>query len=235
MQGEWVRFGAVNVIQGSPLVIGHTTSWHYSGVIIGDFFIGPDCKIYEITGMYKTGQAGPKPIGSERITIRSLAGADEYEGNTETGGNYSIVRNWSNTTNSLIAAKIAELFKASAFDAGGAKTGVLGDVSFGMKGQAGELEYDISGFYAGHVPNGGTLLRVPFMREVTFSSSLGGATFEAGLTPEKNATLYIRKNSVPVASFQFAPGAASGTITAAAADVVCQAGDILEIVCQEDV
>ena len=44
MQGEWIRSGTVTVTQGEALVIGIATAWQISGVIIGDFFIGPDGK-----------------------------------------------------------------------------------------------------------------------------------------------------------------------------------------------
>ena len=118
MQGEWVRIGSVQVVNGSPIVHGNATAWRYAGVIVGDFFVGPDEKFYEITAVYEVG-AGVGDTAYERIVIRSITGVDEYAGTTDAAGVYAIVRNWSNTTNSILAAKIADLLQTGLLLPGG--------------------------------------------------------------------------------------------------------------------
>jgi len=118
MQGEWLRLGTVAVTEGSPLVTGTAVSWAICDVTVGDFFVGPDEKLYEVVAFYKVGE-GPTPFEKERILIRSLSGLDAYQGVTNAAGSYSIIRNWTNTTNATIALKITELFKASVFSPGG--------------------------------------------------------------------------------------------------------------------
>lgn len=111
MQGEWIRNGSVSVVQGSTIVTGILTAWQYSGAVVGDFFIGPDEEMYEITGVYKIGEGIVGNLAHERLTIQNIGGIGGYQGETVTSGPYCIIRNWSNTTNAVLAARIAELLK----------------------------------------------------------------------------------------------------------------------------
>lgn len=111
MQGEWVRGGYVSVTNGSNLVTGYETTWEINGIIVGDIFGGPDGKIYEITSAFKKGLTGPGNVSNERITIRTISGVDAYRGPTGTSEQHCIVRNWSNTTNTVLAARLAKVLK----------------------------------------------------------------------------------------------------------------------------
>lgn len=121
-QGAWIRSSSapastVHEVQGSANVHGINTTWELQGVAIGDIFVGTLGGLYEITAFFAIGAlGGPEgalvPSTQEWIQIKDLTGAATYNEATNTGGSYAIMRNWSNTTNATLAAKLAALLSS---------------------------------------------------------------------------------------------------------------------------
>lgn len=71
----WYRTGTVSVTNGATTVTGSGTNW-IDGAAVGEAFIGPDAKVYEIAAV----------ISATQITL-----ATAYQGTTQTGQSYQIV------------------------------------------------------------------------------------------------------------------------------------------------
>ena len=71
----WYRTGTASVTNGSTTVTGSGTNW-IDGAAVGEAFIGPDAKVYEIASI----------VSATQITL-----ATAYQGTTQTGQSYQIV------------------------------------------------------------------------------------------------------------------------------------------------
>lgn len=91
--GQWYRDGTVAVVQGSAEVTGTTTLWS-TQVKAGDLFTITGAKFYEVLSIATNGA----------LTLRT-----PYLEETLTGVGYAIVRNFTGTMQSDIAAKLADL------------------------------------------------------------------------------------------------------------------------------
>lgn len=89
----WYRNGTVTVTSGSKNVAGVDTLWT-SQASVGDVFTIDGTKIYEIESI----------ADNTHLTLKTA-----YSGSTASGAAYSIVRNFTSTTNAGLAAKISAL------------------------------------------------------------------------------------------------------------------------------
>ena len=82
----WYRTGTVSVTNGSTTVTGSGTNW-IDGAAVGEAFIGPDAKVYEIASI----------ASATQITL-----ATAYQGTTQTGQSYQIVPSQSYIRDDLV-------------------------------------------------------------------------------------------------------------------------------------
>ncbi len=97
----WYRDGKVAVTTGNKTIVGNGTLW-LSQARQGDIFIGPDNGIYEITAV----------TDDTHINVKTVAGVEAYQGATLGNQNYSVIRNFAETTNADLAAKYVTLMNA---------------------------------------------------------------------------------------------------------------------------
>lgn len=105
----WYRTGTVSVTNGSTTVTGSGTNW-IDGAAVGEAFIGPDAKVYEIASI----------ASATQITL-----ATPYQGTTQTGQSYQIVPSQSYIRD--LAAQAATLVSSYGTAMTSAGQGAFGD------------------------------------------------------------------------------------------------------------
>jgi len=94
----WYRTGTVAVTNGNATIVGTGTLWTLNSNA-GDIFIGPDLAQYEISAV----------TDDTHINVKTLAGVAGYAGSTLSNQNYAIIRNFTSTLSSQLAAQLTTL------------------------------------------------------------------------------------------------------------------------------
>lgn len=91
---RWYRIGKVNVTNKSTAVVGTDTYWASAGLHPGDIFSIDDTKSYEVDSI----------IDNTHLTLKTA-----YTGSTANGVIYSIIRNFTSSTQAENAAQVTDL------------------------------------------------------------------------------------------------------------------------------
>lgn len=89
--------------------------------------------------------------------------------------------------------------------------------------------YDIGASYIGVPPASEPLLRIPFVRSVTFADDFSGSHGVVGTAPTSSAVFIIKKNGVQVGTMTFAGSATTATFATSGGATSMVAGDVLLI------